>query len=147
MDKRLESLKIDYAKLMDLRIDYAFKIFAESNPNLLISLLNSIFANKKICRVIKSISIKNPYLDKKSSEDKLSILDVRAELNDGMAILIEMHMYGLGELKAKTIRSWARAYGEDLEAGQNYATQPPTITIAFTSGSGRAYKKQRDREY
>jgi len=25
-----------------------------------------------------------------------------AELDDGTAILIEMHMYGLGELKAKT---------------------------------------------
>jgi len=39
---------------MDLRIDYALKIFAEGNPNLLISLLNSIFANKKIPRIIKS---------------------------------------------------------------------------------------------
>jgi len=134
MDKRPELPKIDYSQLMDLRIDYAFKIFAEDNPNSLISLLNSIFANKKIKRVIKSINIKNPFLDKKSGEDKLSILDVRAELDDGTTILIEMHMYGLGELKAKTIRSWARAYGEDLVVGQGYTAQPPTITIAFTNG-------------
>ena len=92
MDKKIETLKIDYSLLMDLRVDYAFKIFAESNPNSLISLLNAIFANKKIKRVIKSIIIKNPYLDKKSVEDKLSILDVRAELDDGTTILIEMHM-------------------------------------------------------
>jgi len=135
MDKKLVLAKIDYSLLMDLRVDYAFKIFAEGNPSLLISLLNSIFANKKIHRIIKSISIKNPYLDKKSREDKLSILDVRAELDDGTTILIELHMYGLGELKAKTIRSWARAYGEELEVGQSYTAQPPTITIAFTNGS------------
>jgi predicted transposase/invertase (TIGR01784 family) len=135
MPQKTKTLKIDYAQLMDLRVDYAFKIFAEGNPILLISLLNSIFANKKIRRVIKSISIKNPYLDKKSGEDKLSILDVRAELDDGTTILIEMHMYGLGEFKAKTIRSWARAHGEELEAGQNYTAQPPTITIAFTNGA------------
>jgi len=73
-------------------------------------------------------------MDKKSAKDKLSILDVRAELDNGSAVLIEMHMYGLGELKAKTIRSWARAFSEELEAGQSYTAQPPTITIAFTNG-------------
>ena len=61
---------------MDLRIDYAFKIlFSKGDPRYLISLLNAIFANKKINRVIKSIVIKNPYLDKESDEDKLSIED------------------------------------------------------------------------
>jgi len=41
----------------------------------------------------------------------------------------------LGELKAKTIRSWARDFGEDLEVGNNYTAQPPTIAIAFTNGA------------
>jgi len=138
-------IKIDYANLMDLRIDYAFKIlFTKGDPRLLISLLNAIFANKKIKRVIKSLSIKNPFLDKESSEDKLSILDIRAELDDGTTILIEMHMYGLGELKAKTIRSWARAFGEELEVGNSYTAQPPTITIAFTNGAIEPTPKTKD---
>ena len=135
MDKKTEPLKIDYSALMDLRIDYAFKTFVEGNPSALISLLNSIFANKRIPRVIKSIILKNTDLNKRASDDKLSILDVRAELDDGTNVLIELHMYGLGELKSKTIRSWARAYGEELEVGQIYSAQPPTITIAFTNGS------------
>ncbi|MCL2406097.1 MAG: Rpn family recombination-promoting nuclease/putative transposase [Defluviitaleaceae bacterium] len=129
-------IQIDYFQLMDLRIDYAFKLlFTKGDPRLLISLLNAIFANKKINRVIKSLTIKNPYLDKESDEDKLSILDIRAELSDGTTVLVEMHLYGLGELKAKTIRSWARAFGEDLEVGKSYTSQPPTITIAFTNGT------------
>jgi len=129
-------IRIDYLQLMDLRIDYAFKLlFTKGDPRLLISLLNAIFANKKINRVIKSLTIKNPYLDKESGEDKLSILDIRAELDDGTTVLVEMHLYGLGELKAKTIRSWARAFGEDLEVGKSYTSQPPTITIAFTNGT------------
>jgi len=128
--------KIDYSLLMDLRIDYAFKtLFAKGETRWLISLLNAIFANKKIARVIKSLSVKNPFLDKESGEDKLSILDIRAELEDGTTILVEMHMYGLGELKAKTIRSWARAFGEELEVGGSYTAQPPTIAIAFTDGA------------
>jgi predicted transposase/invertase (TIGR01784 family) len=75
-------IKIDYSMLMDLRIDFAFKLlFTKGDPRLLISLLNAIFANKKIRRIIKSISIKNPHLEKESGEDKLSILDIRAELH------------------------------------------------------------------
>ena len=145
MDKKSKNeIRIDYFQLMDLRIDYAFKLlFTKGDPRLLISLLNAIFANKKIDRIIKSVSIRNPYLDKESSEDKLSILDIRAELDNGTTILIEMHMYGLGELKAKTIRSWARAFGEDLEVGKNYTSQPPTITIAFTNGTIEPFKNKQ----
>jgi predicted transposase/invertase (TIGR01784 family) len=135
MDENIKVPNINFPKLMDLRVDYAFKTFAQGNPNSLISLLNAIFANKKISRVITSITIVNPNMDKKSDEDKLSILDVKAKLSDGTFILIELHMYGLGELKPKTIRSWARTHGEDLEEGQSYITQPPTIAITFANGA------------
>ena len=131
----IKSLFIDYSQLMDLRVDFAFKTFAESNPEALTSLLNAIFANQKINRIVKKVHIKNPNLDKKSIEDKLSILDVRAELDDGMDILIEMHLHGIGHLLAKMIRSWARAYSEELEAGKKYTSQPPTIAIAFSNGA------------
>ena len=139
-------LEIDFDLLMDLRIDYAFKLlFSKGDQRLLISLLNAVFANKRIKRVIKSLTIKNPYLDKESDEDKQSILDIRAELDDGTTILIEMHMYGLGELKAKTIRSWARVFGQELEVGENYAGQPPTITIAFANGQIEPIEKVKNR--
>jgi len=136
--------EIDYSQLMDLRIDFAFKLlFTKGDQRLLISLLNAIFANKKIPRMIKSLKIVNPYLEKESSDDKYSILDIRAELNDSTNIIIEMHMYGLHELKSKTIRSWARVYGEELVVGQKYAGQPPTIIIAFTNGNVKAIEKAK----
>ena len=54
----------------------------------------------------------------------------------------------MGELKAKTIRSWARAYGEELEVGRSYTAQPPTITVAFANGAvepiERATKDNKD---
>ena len=130
----IETIVIDYSQLMDLRIDFAFKTFADGNPESLVSLINAIFANGEIKRVVKSVRIKNPNLDKKSIEDKLSILDVRAELDDGTDMLIEMHMYGLEQLKAKIIRSWARAFSEELESGQSYTSQSPTVMIAFANG-------------
>ena len=79
-------LSVDYSQLMDLRIDFAFKLlFTKGNPRLLISLLNAVFANKKIPRVIKSLTIKNPYLDKESGEDKLS----KIVFHDGTELIAE----------------------------------------------------------
>jgi predicted transposase/invertase (TIGR01784 family) len=140
----IENLIIDYSRLMDLRVDFAFKTFIEGNPEALISLLNAIFANAKINRVVKNAIIKNPNLDKKSTKDKLSILDVRAELDDGTDILIEMHLHGIGHLLAKMIRSWARAFSEELEAGENYTSQPPTVAIAFSNGAIEPIEKPKN---
>jgi predicted transposase/invertase (TIGR01784 family) len=127
--------EIDFSRLMDLRVDYAFKVFVQSDIPSLISLLNAVFANKKILRKIESLTIVNPYLERQSKGDKLSILDVRAQLDDGTTILIEMHLYDIDELKYKTIRSWARAYGEEIKSGYSYSSQPPVICVAFTDGS------------
>jgi predicted transposase/invertase (TIGR01784 family) len=129
-------LDIDFSKLMDMRVDYCFKkIFGEGDTRFLISLLNAIFASKKIPRIIESLTIINPFLEKHTQGDKLSILDIRAQLDDGTTILIEMHLYDLDDLKYKTIRSWARAYGEELKEGEGYSTQPPVICVAFVNGS------------
>ncbi|MCL2204756.1 MAG: Rpn family recombination-promoting nuclease/putative transposase [Defluviitaleaceae bacterium] len=136
MDNKTETIKINYSLLMDLRVDYAFKlIFGTGDTLFLISLLNAIFANKKIPRIIKSLTVINPYLEKHSKEDKLSILDIRAQLDDGTTILIEMHLYDLDDLKYKTIRSWARTYGEELKTSEAYTTQPPVICVTFANGS------------
>ena len=127
--------EIDFDALMDLRVDYAFKLlFSKGEPRLLISLLNAVFANKGVKRVIRSLTIKDPHLERESAGDKLSVLDIRAELDGGTDVLIEMHMYRLGELKAKTIRSWARAYGGDLKPGKRYTAQPPVIAVTFSGG-------------
>ena len=129
-------LEIDFTNLMDLRVDYAFKlVFGSGETVFLISLLNAIFASKKIPRAVKSVEVLNPYLEKRSKEDKHSILDIKARLEDGSVILIEMHLYGMLDLKYKTLRSWARVYGEELKPGEKYSAQPPVICVAFADGS------------
>jgi len=137
-------MKIDFSQLMDLRVDYAFKlIFGTGDTLFLISLLNAIFANKKIPRIIECLTVVNPYLEKHSKGDKLSILDIRAQLDDGSTILIEMHLYDLDDLKYKTVRSWARTYGEELKTSEAYSTQPPVICVTFTNGSLDESEKQK----
>jgi predicted transposase/invertase (TIGR01784 family) len=136
--------EIDFSHLMDLRVDYAFKLlFGLGDTMHLISLLNAIFANKKIPRKIISLTVMNPSLERRSGEDKLSTLDIRALLDNGTTVLIEMHLYGLEELKYKTIRSWARAYSEELKPGEAYSKQLPVVCVAFANGSIDDGQKQK----
>ena len=48
-----EHLSEEFAQLMDLRVDYAFKlVFGTGDTLPLVSLLNAVFANKKLPRKI-----------------------------------------------------------------------------------------------
>ena len=126
---------IDFSELMDLRVDYAFKLFfATGETRRLVSLLNAIFENKRIARVVSDLTVVNPGLEKASVADKLSVLDIRAALDDGTTVCIEMHLYNLLDHKYKTVRSWARAYGEELQTGQEYSEQNRVICISFIDG-------------
>jgi predicted transposase/invertase (TIGR01784 family) len=128
--------EIDFSRLMDLRVDYAFKLlFGGGDTRYLISLLNAVFSDKDIGREIKSLAIANPGLERKDEGDKMSVLDIRARLADGTSILIEMHLYDMGEFKYKTLRSWARAYGEELGPGEGYSLQPPVVCVSFVDGA------------
>ena len=139
--------EIDYPGLMDLRVDYAFKLmFSSGGAHRLICLLNAIFENKKIPRVVTGLTIENPILDRASLKDKLSVLDLRVRLDDGTSASVEMHLYDLMNHKFKTLRSWARIFGEDLKAGEDYARQNPVICISLINGpitnsKGRAVRK------
>ena len=118
-------------------------IFGSGDTRFLISLLNAIFESKMFNRKVKSLVIVNPNLEKHSRGDKLSMLDIRAQLEDGTTILIEMHLYDLFDLKYKTIRSWARAYGEELSSGERYSVQTPVICVTFANGQVVESEKQK----
>jgi predicted transposase/invertase (TIGR01784 family) len=120
---------------MDLRVDFAFKLFfATGDTRYLIMLLNAIFENKQIPRVVTDLTVVNPSLERVAIEDKLSTLDIRATLEDGTSICIEMHLYDVVDLKYKTIRSLARVYSEELESGKKYSNQNNVICISFADG-------------
>ena len=126
--------ELDYTTLIDLRVDYAFKLFF-SNVNRLISLLNAIFAHKGLGRVVIALTIVNPNLEREGEDNKLAILDIRAKLSDGTTVCVEMHLHGIYELVSKVLYSWAKVYGMELKAGESYNTHQPTICIAFVNGA------------
>ena len=78
---------------IDPRVDYAFKkLFgSEANKTLLICLLNAVLKLPQ-GRQIHSVEILNPFNDKDNSDDKLTILDIKARDQLGRQYNIEMQM-------------------------------------------------------
>ena len=69
-------------KLFSLTVDFAFKALFAPNPDLLMNLLNS-FPSFQGYNRIKALKVLNPEIPKEISDEKLSILDIRAENENG----------------------------------------------------------------
>ena len=78
---------------VDPKIDYAFKhlLGRERNVGILGHLLNAVLQPPADERIV-TLEILNPFNDKESLDDKLSILDIKARDQKGRQLNIEMQM-------------------------------------------------------
>lgn len=110
------------------RVDLAFKkIFGvEENKDLTISLINSILAAED---QVSDITLLNPYNPQNFANDKLSILDIKAESADGKRINIEIQVSDQADYDKRALYYWAKLYTEQLATGKNYSTLNKAIGI------------------
>jgi len=110
------------------RIDIAFKkIFGvEENKDLLISLINSIISEED---QVEDIILLNPYNPKNFREDKLSILDIKAQGKDGKRFNIEIQLTDEADYDKRALYYWAKLYTEQLKGGEDYANLSKAIGI------------------
>lgn len=113
---------------IDPRVDIAFKkIFGvEENKDLLISLINSIVSKED---EIREVTLLNPYNPKNFQQDKLSILDVKAEGHDGKRFNIEIQISDEADYDKRALYYWAKLYTEQLETGDDYEKLSKAIGI------------------
>jgi predicted transposase/invertase (TIGR01784 family) len=120
------------------RVDIAFKkIFGvEENKDLLISLINSIVGpNDQVSDVI----LLNPYNPKNFKDDKVSILDIKAQGKDGKRFNIEIQISDEADYDKRALYYWAKLYTEQLQKADDYALLSKAIGIHilnFTSIPG-----------
>ena len=95
------------------RVDLAFKkIFGvEENKDLLISLVNSIVSEKD---QVENITLLNPYNAKNFKNDKLSILDIKAEGSNGRRFNIEIQISDEDDYDQRALFYWAKMYTDQL---------------------------------
>jgi predicted transposase/invertase (TIGR01784 family) len=96
------------------KIDLVFKkLFgSEENKDILLSLINAVLPDTQ---QISSLEIKNPYNVSDYAEGKLSILDIKAEDENGNLYDIEMQIKGTTFYGKRTLYYWAKVFGSQLD--------------------------------
>jgi predicted transposase/invertase (TIGR01784 family) len=117
---------------IDPKTDFAFKkIFgSEQSRGILISFLNGIVYGGK--SVIKDLEILNPYQVPRIRGVKDTYLDVKAQLNTGETVIIEMQVLNVEGFEKRILYNAAKAYSIQLSAGQNYPMLNPVIALTIT---------------
>lgn len=117
-------------QLIDLKIDYAFKlIFGKlGNEPILIAFLNATLKLPKENQ-ITSVVLLNTELNKEYKEDKKSLLDIRAVTAEGIQVNIEIQLANRHDMEKRTLFYWAKMYTHQMREGMAYKELAKTITI------------------
>ena len=127
MKKREEEKKVD---ILPLSNDYVFKrIFSKGgNEKILKSLLEAILEIK-----IEKIQIKNPEIPKEAINEKLSILDIKAEINDEIILDIEMQVGNTTAIDKRLVVYSSKLVAGDIKVVEKYPEAKNTIVICITT--------------
>ena len=125
MNNLKESKEVE---MLPLSNDYVFKrIFGKGgNEKILKSLLEAILKIN-----IQKIEIKNPEIPKESIEEKLSILDIKAEINENTIIDIELQVGNTTAIERRLVVYNAKLIAGEIKVSEKYQTEKDTIVICI----------------
>ncbi|WP_161956366.1 Rpn family recombination-promoting nuclease/putative transposase [Metasolibacillus fluoroglycofenilyticus] len=129
MNKRA-LLKLPLTKMMDLKIDYAFKqLFGnEKNKKITVVFLNAIL--KRTGRdVITDISFQNIEIGGEYEEDKQSRLDLLVKTKANEWINVEIQFTNQYDMVKRSIYYWSKVYSQSMSKGKAYKQLNPVIAI------------------
>jgi predicted transposase/invertase (TIGR01784 family) len=117
---------------IDPRTDFGFqRIFASPNSKpILKSLLNALIYDGQIR--IQDLEILDPYQQPEIPDFKLSILDVKAQLDDGSTVIIEMQVAKVESFIQRILYNTTKAYASQLGRSQSYWDLKPIIAVTIT---------------
>ena len=127
MNNSEKTKKVD---ILPLSNDYVFKrIFAKGgNERILKSLLEAILEIE-----IQKIEIKNPEIPKESIKEKLSILDIKAEINGNIILDIEMQVGNTTAIDKRLVVYSSKLVAGDIKVSEKYPDAKNTIVICITT--------------
>ena len=124
----LKQINVKEVDMLPLSNDYVFKrIFGKGgNEKILKSLLEAILKIQ-----IQKIEIKNPEIPKETLDEKLSILDIRAEINEDTMIDIEMQVGNTTAIDRRLVVYNAKLIAGDTKVSKEYKNVKDTIVICI----------------
>jgi conserved hypothetical protein (putative transposase or invertase) len=119
-------------KFINPKTDYAFKkIFgSDQSQDILISFLNAIVYQGET--FITSLEIIDPYAPGRISGLKTTYFDVKAKLNNGENVLIEMQALNVPAFGKRILYNTAKMYVNQLKLGEVYPELRAAIGVAVT---------------
>jgi predicted transposase/invertase (TIGR01784 family) len=114
------------------KTDFAFKkIFgSEQSHDILVSFLNAMLYSSE--NTISQLEILNPYLAPRIRGVKSIYLDVKAKLDNGTSVIIEMQVLNVEGFEKRILYNAVKAYSTQLGVGQSYALLNPVIALTIT---------------
>ena len=111
---------------LPLTNDYVFKrVFGKKgNENILKGLLEAILDIK-----IEKVEVQNPEITKAAIEDKLSVLDIKAELNKNTIVDIEMQVVDEKNIEERSVVYLSKNLSGQLQIGEQYTNLKKSIVI------------------
>ena len=125
MSKTNEQTAIERLPLTN---DYVFKrVFTkEGNESMLKDLLEAILEIK-----IEKVEVKNPEIPKETIQDKLSILDIKAQIDENTIVDIEMQMNDEKNIEHRSTVYMSKNIAGQLQVSDRYDTLKKSIVINF----------------
>jgi predicted transposase/invertase (TIGR01784 family) len=119
-------------RFINPKTDFAFKkIFGSAeSKDILISFLNALIYNAE--PVIEDLTIIDPYLAPQFQGLKDTYLDVKAKLNDGSIVIIEMQVLNVESFEKRILYNAAKAYSLQLTTGMSYKNLQSVIALTIT---------------
>ena len=114
-------------KLLNIKTDYVFKrIFGrEGNEQITKNFLSCILGQK-----VSDIELeKNPILEKDLIDDKVGILDIKAEINKSTNVDIEMQIIDKKNSAKRILFYCSKLFIKSLKSGKDYNSLKKTISI------------------
>lgn len=117
-------------ELLPLTYDYIFKIvFAyKGNESVLKDFLEAVLKIE-----IKGIKITNPEIIPYEKGEKRGLLDIKAEINDGTMLDVEMQMKNERNTDERATEYMGKMISEQLQVGEDYQNLKKSIVIFITN--------------
>ncbi len=110
----------------DMFIHYLFG--KEENNDILKSFVNAVLEDSDF-PILKKVTVQNPFNLKAYKNDKLTILDIKAEDESGKIYDIEVQSSGNKMYANRSLYYWARLYADQLKESEIYKELNPVICI------------------
>ena len=120
--------KLKEVDMLPLSNDYVFKrIFGKGgNERILKSLLEAILKIN-----IQKIEVKNPEIPKEAIDEKLSILDIKAEINEDTIVDIELQVGNTTAIERRLVVYNAKLIAGEIKVSEEYKKAKDTIVICI----------------